>query len=75
MDGLGELLTLISKGGNVAQVALAVLAWRIWLQFKELLVGLVRGQEQIKRAIIVSNPETARIFEEEPLKGPQVGKG
>lgn len=67
MDGIGELLTFISKGGNIAQVALAVLAWRIWLQFKDLLVSLWRGQEQIKRAIIVSNPETARIFEETPL--------
>lgn len=68
MDGLDQLFTLISKGGNVAMVALAFLAWRIWLQFKELLVRLVLGQEQIKRAIIVSNPQTARIFDEKPLE-------
>lgn len=70
VDGLSELLSFVAKGGSAAQVALAFLAWRIWLQFKDLLVALVRGQEQIKRAIVVSNPETARIFDEEVLQAP-----
>jgi len=68
MDGLSELLALIAKGGNIAQVAALWFLYQIWREAKSTARQFLVGQEQIKRAIIVSNPETARIFDEIPLK-------
>lgn len=70
MDELNGLLELLKNGGNAATIGLLYFAWKVAGGLKELLQDLHAGQEQIKRAIIVSNPETARIFEETQLKKP-----
>lgn len=67
MDGLGELLTLIGKGGNIAQVAALWFLYQIWRDARRWAAQFADGQERIKRAIIVSNPEAARVFDEKPL--------
>jgi hypothetical protein len=67
MDGLGELLTLIGKGGNVAQVAALWFLYQIWRDARKWAEQFSDSQERIQRAIIVSNPETARIFDGKPL--------
>lgn len=69
MEGLSEVLALVAKGGGAYQVAMVWLLYQVWREQRFTNDALVRGQEQIKRAIVVSNPETARIFDEDPLKG------
>ena len=71
MDGLGELLTLIGKGGNIAQVAALWFLYQIWRDARRWAEDFSVSQDEIRRAIIVSNPETARIFENRPLSQPK----
>lgn len=62
-----EVSTIIEIAKLSPTTVLAVIAWKIWVQVREMAREFLRSQEQIKRAIIVSNPETARIFDEVPL--------
>lgn len=68
MDGLAELLAFVQKGGGAYQVAMVWLLYQVWREQRWTNANLRDSLEKIKRAVIVSNPETARIFEEAPLR-------
>lgn len=63
-----QISALIELAKVSPTVFIAIIAWKVWREMKDIALAFLRGQEQIKRAIIVSNPETARIFDEDTLR-------
>jgi len=74
MDDPTNWLELLKGGGNVAIIALAVIAVNVAKAFLAALKDIVEtmtknhsetiaGQEQIKRAIVARDPGAAKFFE------------
>ncbi len=74
MDNPANWLELLKGGGNVAIIALAVIAVNVAKAFLGALKDIVEtlqknhaetlaGQEQIKRAIVSRDPASAKFFE------------
>lgn len=58
VDELGNLIKLLSGGGNVAIITLSIIAWQVWKTVRETLTAIRDTVLDIKKAAAEAHTET-----------------